>query len=210
MEPLISDADIQAVDTYMRSGAWLTEFEQTRLFEQGVARFTGARFCCAAPNGTLALFLALAASGIGPGDEVIVPDLTMAATATSVVLAGGTVVFADIEARSLCLDLDKAEALISARTKAIIVVSLNGRAPDGLSAFIERCRRREICVIEDAAQSLGSYAGGAHLGTLGDVGCFSFSSQKLVTTGQGGAVVTNDAALHERMRLLRSIVGNRR
>lgn len=203
MEPLISDADIAAVDHYMRSGAWLTEFEQTRRFEESVATFTQARYCVAAPNGTLALFLAFAACGIGRDDEVIVPDLTMAATATAVLLTGARVIFADIEPETMCLDLDQAEHSISPRTKAIAFVSLNGRSPAGLADFIARCRSRGIRVIEDAAQSLGSYAGGRHLGTVGDCGCFSFSSQKLVTTGQGGAVVTNDDELYAAMRALR-------
>lgn len=203
MEPLISEADVSAVHQYMRSGGWLTEFDQTRLFEQSIANFTGARYCVAAPSGTLALFLAVAACGVGRDDEVIVPDLTMAATATAVLLAGGKVVFADIETSTLCLDLDRVEHLISRRTKAVIFVSLNGRSPAGLADFVARCRSHRIHVIEDAAQALGSYASGRHLGTIGDCGCFSFSSQKIITTGQGGAVVTDDAHLYETMRLLR-------
>jgi perosamine synthetase len=203
MEPLITDADARAVNEYMNSGGWLTEFRQTRLFEQSICEYTGARYCVTAPNGTLALFLALAACGIGRDDEVIVPDLTMAATATAALLAGAKVVFADIDADTLCLDLDQVEQAISARTKAVIFVSLNGRCPPGLDAFVVRCRSRGIKVVEDAAQSLGSLAGARHLGTIGDCGCFSFSSQKIVTTGQGGAVVTDDEVLFEKMRLLR-------
>jgi perosamine synthetase len=203
MEPLISDADARAVHEYMQSGGWLTEFDQTRLFQQSILDFPGARYCVIVPNGTLALFLALAACGIGRDNEVIVPDLTMAATATAVVLAGGQVVFADIEASTLCLDLVRVEQMISERTKAVIFVSLNGRSTAGLADFVARCRSRGIRVIEDAAQSLGSYAAGRHLGTIGDCGCFSFSSQKIVTTGQGGAVITDDERLYDTMRLLR-------
>lgn len=203
MEPVITDAEIAAVHDYMRSGGWLTEFDQTRRFEQMIAAFTGARYCVAAPSGTLALFLALAASGVGRDDEVIVPDLTMAASATAVLLAGGTVVFADVEPQTMCLDLGHAERLISERTKAIVFVSLNGRSPARLPEFVERCHRRGVSVVEDAAQALGSYQSGRHLGTLGRCGCLSFSSQKLVTTGQGGAVVTNDEGAYEAMRLLR-------
>jgi perosamine synthetase len=151
----------------------------------------------------MALFLALKACGIGPGDEVVVPDLTMAASATAVILAGGTVVFADIEADTLCLDLDRVEEKFSARTRAVVFVSLNGRSPAGLAEFVGRCRRRGIKVIEDAAQSLGSFSGGRHLGTLGDCGCLSFSSQKIVTTGQGGAVLTDDPEIFGRIGMLR-------
>ncbi len=203
MEPLVTPADAEAVSAYLASGGWLTEFTQTRLFEKAICDYTGARYCAIAPSGTLALFMALSACGIERDDEVIVPDLTMAATATAVLLAGGKVAFADIAPDTLCLDLAKAEARITQRTRAVIFVSLNGRSPAGLEAFVGRCRSRGIRVIEDAAQSLGSFSAGRHLGTLGDCGCFSFSSQKIVTTGQGGAVVTDDEALYRRMCLLR-------
>ena len=203
MEPLITEGDAKAVSDYLASGGWLTEFTQTRLFEKSICDYTGARFCSMAPSGTFALFLALKACGVGPDDEVIVPDLTMAATATAVLLAGAKVVFADIDATTFCLDLGAAEHLISHRTKAVIFVSLNGRSAKGLAEFVARCRRLGVRVIEDAAQSLGSFSGGRHLGTIGDCGCFSFSSQKTVTTGQGGAVVTDDGELHAKMSLLR-------
>ena len=203
MAPLVTDDDAAAVERYLRSGGWLTEFRETRAFEAALRAHTGARYCTMTPSGTMALFLALKGIGVGPGDEVIVPDLTMAASATAVVLAGGTLVFADIEPRTLCLDLAAAEACISPRTKAVMFVSLNGRSPADLSAFIDGCRGRGVAVVEDAAQSLGSFRDGRHLGTLGTCGCLSFSSQKIVTTGQGGAVLTNDEAVFKRMGLLR-------
>lgn len=203
MEPLVTEGDAEAVDRYLRSGGWLTEFRETRAFEASLCAYTGARYCVAAPSGTLALFLALKAMGIGPGDEVVVPDLTMAASATAVIMAGASVAFADVEPRTLCLDTDRVTQAISARTKAVMFVSLNGRSPAGLAAFVDRCRACGLVVIEDAAQSLGSWHAGRHLGTLGDCGCLSFSSQKLVTTGQGGAVITNDEATFRRMNLLR-------
>ena len=203
MEPVVTDADVSAVNAYMRSGGWLTEFEQTRCFEQQIAEFTGAPHCAVAPSGTLALFLALTACGIGRDDEVIVPDLTMAATATAVLLAGGKVVFADIEPETLCLDVSQVDQLITPRTRAIVFVPLNGRSPGNLADVVARWQRQGVRVIEDAAQALGSYIGGRHLGTLGDCGCLSFSSQKIVTTGQGGAVVTSDEQVHATMRLLR-------
>jgi perosamine synthetase len=203
MAPAITDADARAVAQYMTSGGWITEFEHTRRFAQEIAERLGARYCVITPSGTAALFLALAACDVGRDDEVIVPDLTMAATATAPILAGAKVVFADIEPRTLCLDLDRAEAMITERTKAVIVVSLNGRAPAGLPAFVAGCRARGVRVVEDAAQSMGSTLGGRALGTIGDCGIFSFSPHKIVTTGQGGAVVTDDEALYQRMRMLR-------
>jgi perosamine synthetase len=120
-----------------------------------------------------------------------------------VVLAGAEGVFADIDPDAFCLDVEEALRRMTPRTKAVMFVSLNGRSPAGLTAFIEECRRRNIRVVEDAAQSLGSFHDGRHLGTHGDCGCLSFSSQKIVTTGQGGAIVTDDERLIESMRLLR-------
>lgn len=203
MEPLITEADAAAVHAYLVSGGWLTEYRQTRLFEQLICEYTGARYCLTTPSGTLALFLALSASGVGRGDDVLVPDLTMVASATAVLLAGANVRFVDVEPGTFCLDLTAAERAMTERTGAVILVSLNGRAPGGVEAFVEGCRRRGVTVIEDAAQSLGSFVAGRHLGTIGDCGCFSFSSQKLVTTGQGGAVVTDDELTYERMQALR-------
>lgn len=200
---MVTAADAEAAQRYLQSGGWLTEFRETRAFEASLASFTGARHVIAAPNGTLALFLALKAHGIGAGDEVIVPDLTMAASATAVLLTGAAVVFVDIEPATLCLDLDQAEAAFGPRTRAVMFVSLNGRSPADLEARVARWRARDVWVIEDAAQSLGSFNNGRHLGTVGDCGCLSFSSQKLVTTGQGGAVLTNDDELARRMHLLR-------
>ena len=203
MEPVVTAAEAEAARRYLESGGWLTEFRETRAFEDRLRALTGSRHCTAAPSGTLALFLALKGCGIGPGDEVIVPDFTMAASATAVILAGATVVFADIEARTLCLDAQCVERAITPRTRAVMFVSLNGRAPTGLAGHVARWQAKGLKVIEDAAQSLGSFIDGRHLGTLGDAGCLSFSSQKLVTTGQGGAVMTGDDDIARRMHLLR-------
>jgi perosamine synthetase len=203
MEPVTTADDVAAVQRYLASGGWLTEFKETRRFASAIRDYTGAAHCVIAPSGTLALFLALKACGISDGDEVIVPDLTMAASATAVILAGGRVVFADIEPETLCLDAAAVEPLLTARTRAIVFVSLNGRAPARFEQHVSRWRGRGLRVIEDAAQSLGSFHQGRHLGTIGDCGILSFSSQKLVTTGQGGAVLTNDEELASQMQLLR-------
>ena len=203
MEPVVTQAEADATHRYLQSGVWLTEFRETRRFESSLREYAGARYCVAAPSGTVALFLALKACGVGPGDEVIVPDLTMAASATAVLLAGAEVVFSDIEPRTLCLDWDAAELRLGPRTRAVVFVSLNGRSPGNLAGRIAAWQSRGIKVIEDAAQSLGSFSGGRHLGTLGDCGCLSFSSQKLVTTGQGGALFTDDEAISQRVAALR-------
>lgn len=195
-EPHYGKEEVTGVTRYLASGSWLTEFKETRHFEEGIRRFTGARYCSVVSNGTMALFLALKALDIGPGDEVIVPDITISATASAVILAGATPVFVDIEKESLCISVKEVVRALTKRTKAVIHVSLNGRAGE-LGALLQLCRERGIDLIEDAAQSLGSYYRGKHLGTHGTLGIFSFSMPKIVTTGQGGAVVTSSRRFFE-------------
>jgi len=167
-----------------------------------LAAYTGSSHAVAVSNGTVSLYAALRALGIGPGDEVIVPDFTMIASANAVVLTGATPVFVDISAADLCLDLDLAERAITRRTRAIMLVSLNGRAPD-MQRAVSLAARYGLFLMEDAAQSLGSRQAGRHLGTFGRVGSFSFSPAKIVTMGQGGALVTDDRELAERIRQIK-------
>lgn len=203
MEPWFDENEARAVYEYMRSGGWVTEFRKTREFEQLVADYTGARYCSVVTNGTISLTLALIACDVGPGDEVIVPDFTMVASANAVRLAGADVVFADICPRDLCMDFDRMREAVSPRTKAVMLVTINGRYPANLEDFARFCRERGLRLIEDAAQALGSRKDGRHLGTFGDIGSFSFSAPKVITTGQGGALVTDDEALIESIRRLR-------
>ncbi|MBN2585363.1 DegT/DnrJ/EryC1/StrS family aminotransferase [Patescibacteria group bacterium] len=203
MEPWFDDNETKALSDYMAAGGWVTEFKKTREFEQMIADYTGAKYCSIVSNGTVSLTLALIACGIGPGDEVIVPDYTMVASANAVKLTGAEVVFADIEKNSLCLGLPQIKAAISERTRAVILVTINGRCPNDLEQIVSFCRERGIKLIEDAAQSLGSRKNGKHLGTFGDIGSFSFSAPKIITTGQGGALITDDEAIIEKIRLLR-------
>lgn len=201
-EPLYGKEEIKAVNDYLNSGGWLMEYKKTREFEQMLAKFTGAKFCSAVSNGTVSLFIALYALGIGQGDEVIVPDITMAATPNAVLLAGAKPIFVDIEEKSLCLDVEKVERAINKKTKAVMHVSLNGRAGE-LLKLKKLCEARKIRLIEDAAQSLGSFYQGQHLGTLGIVGSFSFAIHKIITTGQGGALITNDAKIFEKIKKIK-------
>lgn len=197
MEPWYGDEEIAAVTEYMKSGGWLMEFKKTREFEQMICEYTGAKYCSVVSNGTVSLFVALKAIGVGEGDEVIVPDYTMIATPNAVVLAGATPVFVDIDDQT-CLDLKEVEKAITAKTKAVIHVSINGRAGQ-LDQLKKTCDQKSIVLIEDAAQSLGSFYRGRHLGTIGQIGSFSFSVPKIITTGQGGALVTNDEALYQKI-----------
>lgn len=202
MEPWFDEAEAKSLHAYALSGGWGTEFRVTAEFEQLLAEFSGARHCVVTNSGTVALVLALLALEVGPGDEVVVPDLTMIATPNAAKLLGATPVFVDIEPATLNIDLEQVAAALTPRTKAVVHVSLNGRSND-LEALKALCREHGVALLEDAAQSLGSYHGARHLGTIGDVGCFSFSTQKIITTGQGGAVVTDDDALAHSLRRLK-------
>lgn len=202
MQPWIGEEEKQAVTKYLDSGGWLTEYQHTREFEQAIADYVGSQYASVVCNGTASLFIALMALGIGPGDEVIVPDFTMIASANAVMLAGATPVLVDIDRATLCLDLELAEQAITPRTKAIMLVSLNGRAPN-MEWAMALAHERGLFLVEDAAQAMGSGWRGRHLGTFGHVGSFSFSAPKIITTGQGGALVTDDANLIEAIRKIK-------
>lgn len=203
MEPWFDEAEAKALYEYMKGGGWVTEFKKTREFEEEIRKFTGAKFCSIVSNGTVSLVAALFAVGVGAGDEVIVPDYTMAASANAVYLTGAKVVFADIDNKSVCLSLDSIKKVVTPKTKAVMLVTINGRYPGDLEEIVSFCKERNIYLIEDAAQSLGSYKEGKHLGTFGDIGSFSFAMPKIITTGQGGALVTDNEELIKKIRLLR-------
>ena len=201
MEPSIGDEERKAVADYMAAPGWLTEFRNTAQFEQAVAQYCNCEHAIAVNSGTVALLMAALALDLGPGDEVIVPNFTMIATPNSVKLPGATPVLVDVEPDTLCLDIEKAKAAITSRTKAIFLVAINGRYPAaGIEAFVDLCRERGIALVEDAAQALGSrYPDGFHMGTKASMGCLSFSSPKIITTGQGGMLLTNDARLADKL-----------
>lgn len=198
IEPWYGKEEKEAIKKYLNSGGWLMEFKKTSELEEMICRFTGAKYCSVVNNGTVSLFIVLKALNIGQGDEVIVPNLTMVATPNAVILAGAKPIFTDIEEKSLCLDVDLVEKAITKKTKAIIHVSLNGRAGE-LLKLKKLCQKKKIFLIEDAAQAFGSYYQGKHLGTYGVCGSFSFSVPKIITTGQGGALITNDKSLSEKI-----------
>lgn len=203
MEPSFDEKESSALAEYMASGGWVTEFKKTREFEGMIADYTGAQFCSVLANGTVSLSVALMACGVSVGDEVIVPDYTMVATPNSVELIGAKAVFVDIDRESLCMDFEKMKSAVNEKTKAVILVSINGRYPHNLNDFIVFCKNRGIYLIEDAAQSLGSFCEGTHLGRFGDIGSFSFSAPKIITTGQGGALITDDKILFDNILKIR-------
>jgi len=170
--------------------------------EKQFARYCGTAHGVAVTNGTAALHLALAALSVGPGDEVIVPDLTFAATANAVIHAGATPVLVDIDPDTWCIDPAAMAASITPRTRAVIPVHLYGR-PAKMTAITAIAHRHDLVVIEDCAEALGAAVGRRRVGGLGHVGCFSFFANKIMTTGEGGMCVCHDEALAHRMRVLR-------
>jgi len=193
----------QAVADVLESG-WLTMGEVTQQFEEEFAAYTGAKYAFAVSNATVALHMACLALDLQPGDEVIVPSLTFVATANAVRYTGATPVFADIKGENdLTVSLDSIKQLVTPRTKAIIVMHYAGY-PCEMPRIMAWAKEHHLPVIEDAAHAVGSFLDGKHLGTFGDAGCFSFFSNKNLSTGEGGMLITNDNTLAEKFRLLRS------
>jgi len=205
MEPWQGEEEKNALNEYMSQGGWVTEFKQTETFENAIAAYTGAKYCIVVNNGTISLTLAAMATGIKPGDEVIVPNYTMIATPNSIKMFGAVPVFVDVEPETLCLDIELVLKAITSKTKAIMLVNANGRYPlAGISAFDDLCKKYGLLLIEDSAQALGSfYPNGRHMGTVSLVGSFSFSSPKIISTGQGGALVTEDDGIAFKLRRLK-------
>ncbi|MDA8085693.1 MAG: DegT/DnrJ/EryC1/StrS family aminotransferase [Nitrospiraceae bacterium] len=191
--PYVTGNEARAVSEYILSGGWLTEFEKTRDFERAIAEFLGVRHAVVVPSGTVGLYLALLAAGVGPGDSVIVPNYTMIASPNSVRWTGAKVRLCDVESGTLCADLEKAST--DRRTKALMYVSINGRCGD-MDVVARFCRANGIFLIEDACQAFGSRWRAKALGTFGDAGVLSFTPHKIITTGQGGAVVTDNEELY--------------
>jgi perosamine synthetase len=171
-------------------------------FESDFGRFVGVRHGIAVSNGTVALHLALVALGIGPGDEVIVPDLTFAATINAVLYCGATPVIVDIDQRTWCLSLATVEAACTPRTRAIIPVHLYGR-PAEMGPICAFAARHGIAVVEDCAEAPGARYAGRPVGQFGDISCFSFYANKIITTGEGGMCVTSSPELSRELRMLR-------
>lgn len=199
----ITDDEISAVTDVLKS-KWLSMGAQTQAFEEAYAARLQVKHAIAVANGTAALHMACMAIGLQPGDEAIVPALTFVATANSIRYTGATPVFADITSeQNLNISPEAIESKITDRTRAILVVHYGGYACD-MPRIMEIAQKHNLRVIEDAAHAVTSELEGRCMGTWGDIGCFSFFSNKNLTTGEGGMVTTNDDELAKKLRLLRS------
>ncbi|MFG2088480.1 DegT/DnrJ/EryC1/StrS family aminotransferase [Spirillospora sp. NPDC048824] len=200
--PVIGDAEIEAAVRVLRGGR-VVQGPEVAAFEEEFAGLVAGRHCVAVNSGTSALHLALLALGVGPGDEVIVPSFTFAATANVVRLVGAEPVFADIEAGSFCLDPDAAAAAVGPRTAAIMPVHLYGH-PAAMDRLVPLAGRHGLAVVEDAAQAHAAALHGTPAGALGTAGCFSFYPTKNMHALEGGMVTTADAETARKVRLLRN------
>jgi perosamine synthetase len=199
--PEVGDADRDNLIAVLESG-YINDGEWTRRLESRIACTVGVPYCVAVTSGTAALTLALMGLGIGRGDEVIVPDLTYVATANAVKLAGADVRLVDVEPDRFSIDPARILAAMTGKTRAIVAVDVNGRGCD-YDRLEALCRDHGLVLVCDSAEALGSKWKGRSLGTYGNAGTFSFSPNKTVTSGQGGAIVTNDEGLYFRLRELK-------
>lgn len=195
--PSISAREVSYTLDAVRSG-WNSEWSGylTR-FESAFASYIGARAAIATSSCTGALHIALMALGIGPGDEVIVPEITWVATANAVVYVGATPIFADVDAVTWCMDPQSLERLITPRTKAVIPVHLYGHPAD-MAAIVPIARQHNLAIVEDAAPAIGAEVAGQKVGSFGDFAAFSFQGAKLLVTGEGGMLLTSNDALYEK------------
>ena len=204
-DPIIGEEEIEAVVAALRRGEISGSFgESIPRFEQEFADYCGCKYGIAVSSGSTALHLAVAAANIGPGDEVLISSSTNIATALAVVHNGAIPVPVDSEETTWNLNLDLIEDLITENTSAIIPVHLYGHPVD-MDRLMDIARRHDLLVIEDCAESHGATVRGRMTGSFGDMACFSFYANKVITTGEGGMVTTNDDYFAERLRLLRNL-----
>ena len=195
VEPNISNEDIESVSQYMQSGSWITEHKLTKELEDKVASYVDRKYAVAVPNGTIAIYLALIASGVGEGQKVAVPNITMIATINAIIWAGAEPVIVDID-NTLCMSIDSLKKVPD--INAAIFVPLNGRVGSGLQ-IQEYCKDKDIILIEDSAHALGSSYQNQKCGSLGSLSIFSFTPHKIITMGQGGMILLDDEGLYQKL-----------
>lgn len=202
IEPWIDENEKKYLDMVVES-TFVTEHKLTKSFEDRIKDLTKSKHAIAITNGTAALYCCLLSLGIGPGDEVIVPNLTFVATANSVIMTGATPVFCDVSPKSMCMELEQVKSMVTDKTRCILPVHLFGNASQ-MKELCEYAKSKNIKVVEDAAQGVGVKLNGQHVGTFGDLGILSFYGNKTITCGEGGIILTNDDSLAERCYQLKN------
>jgi len=203
--PVFDESEAIACYNYMKEDNFVTEYKYTNMLEKEISDFINVKHCILTTSGTAAIILALMAGNVTHGDEVIVPNYTMIATVNSVRMVGATPIIIDVDKNTFTISLDEIMSHVTQKTKAILHVSLNNRHSD-IQSIQKYCTENKLVFIEDAAQSLGCFVAEnkKHFGTFGDMGCFSLSTPKIISTGQGGFVVTNHDQLAHAIRMLKN------
>lgn len=202
-EPVLDGNEARYVMDCLQSNWISSNGNYNRLFEESMAQYIGSQYAVSCSSCTTALHLALLAAGIGPGDEVIIPSFTLIVSANTVLQTGATPVLVDVDPKTWCIDPTLIEEKISPRTRAIMVVHMYGH-PCDMPEILRIAQKYDLKVIEDCAESHGAEINGQRTGSFGDLSCFSFYGNKIVTTGEGGMVLCDDAAYAERLSLLRN------
>jgi perosamine synthetase len=203
-EPLISESESKYVLECLRTGWISSEGRFIHEFEDRWAAYCGMNYGVAVSNGTVALEIAVACLGLRPGDEVILPSFTIISCAQALTMNGLKPVLVDSDPRTWCMDVSQVEAKITARTRAIMPVHIYGHPVD-MDPLVELARKHKLIILEDAAEVHGAEYKGRKCGGLGDLSCFSFYANKIITTGEGGMILTRDAAQAEHLRSLRNL-----
>jgi perosamine synthetase len=200
--PYVGEEELRNLEEVINK-KWITEGPFTKRVLEHIKNFTGAKYALLTNNGTLGLFLSLIGIGIDDGDEVIIPDFTFNASASSVVFAGGKPVLVDVNEYDYHINIEKIENLITSKTKAIMPVHIYGQCAD-IDPIISIASKYNLLVIEDAAQGYGVFYKNRHVGCLGDVGVISFFADKTITMGEGAVILTNNEEIYQKIKLLRN------
>jgi perosamine synthetase len=200
-KPIFDQNDIDAITKTIKNN-WVSEGPETKKFQENFRKFVGTKYAIITTSGTAAIFLSLMGAGIKPNDEVIIPNITFIATASAVKMLGAKPILAEIDENNFTISLNSIKRKISKKTKGIIPVHLNGRCTD-FDELIELATKNNLKIIEDASQGLGSKYNKKNQGSIGDVAAFSLAPTKIITTGQGGMITTNNFNIFERIKKIK-------